>query len=157
MAFLSDYLTGNHVRTCIFPKKGRESLGYISIPRANLTGIILPKAKLWGADLRGAYLVEADLNGARLTEANLKRAKLIGAKLGGAGLYKADLTDADLSGADLRGAKGLSQEQLNSARADSINPPNLDGLRDPQTGMPLMCCSNRPIRSVRDELAGESR
>ena len=53
------------------------------------------------------------------------------------------LTNANLSGAkfSFRGddpAKGLTQSQLDSARADPDNPPNLEGVVDAETGKPLV-------------------
>ena len=109
--------------------------------QANLTGTNLSDAKLggFGADLRRANLTDADLTGA-----NLSLAVLTGA----------DLTDANLSGADfsrdhlevvgdrftgeLHPATGLTQEQIDQARADPERPPFLEGVLDPTTKRPLV-------------------
>ena len=118
------------------------------------------KANLSGADLSDAVFappntVPLSLGIRETLELPRITATLSGIDLRGAKLNEADLTDADLTGADLRGAKGLTQEQLDSARADPDNPPNLDGLRDSWTEKPLKCCRNKPIPSVRDLFAGE--
>ena len=44
------------------------------------------------------------------------------------------LVYANLTGTDLSHTIGLTQKQLNLAVADSARPPNLDGLRDAETG-----------------------
>ena len=129
---------------------------------AQLRGVDLSKRKanLSGADLSDAVfdspnLVPLNLDVRETMELPCTTAILSGVDLRGSKLSGADLSDSDLTGADLRGARGLTQEQLDSATADSINPPNLDGLRDPWTEKSLRCCSNTPMRSVRDLLAGE--
>lgn len=78
-------------------------------------------ADLNGVDLSGAALGGANLAKANLAKANLSEADLSNAFLGGANLTKADLTGANLNGAflneaDLSSARGLTQQQINSAR-----------------------------------------
>ena len=83
---------------------------------------------LSGADLRYVSLLEAtslgnsDLQPPPGASANLE------------GVF---LTGAELSGANLRGCKGLTQEQIEQAKADSDNRPNLEGVFDTKTGKPL--------------------
>ena len=121
--------------------------------RLNLT-----KSHLRGADLSGVNLSNADL-----PEANLSRVFLGHAILSGAYLLRADLcgatfSHANLSGANLSGAKltadpltdgnpltGLTQGQLDSACADSSNPPTLEAL-DVATSEPLVW-NDRPCQS----------
>ena len=130
---------------------------------AKLRGVDLSKRKanLSGFDLTHAVfappnLLPLDLSIRETLVLPRITAILLDADLRGAKLFEADLTDADLTGADLRGAEGLTQDQLDTARADPANPPNLDGLRDSWTDKPLRCCGNRPpLRSVRDQLSGE--
>ncbi len=105
--------------------------------RANLTG-----ANLIAAALDGAYLLRADLSHADLNHVDLNNAKLVGANLAEANLSEADLTRTDLTHANLTGAvfskaQGLTQDQLDQARANPDNPPKLDGLCDAETGFPL--------------------
>ena len=126
---------------------------------ANMSGL-----QLRGGNLSGAWLTNANLSGAilpytilscaRLRHANLvgvelRHADLSGAKFWGADLTRAVLRDANLSGADLCGAdarapanrsavRGLTQAQLDEARADSDNPPKLNGVLDAETGAPLI-------------------
>ena len=119
-------------------------LGGAILSRADLRAASLRDAKLGGVDLSNANLggAGADLSGAELTEANLT-----GAKLGNADLTGANLADANLSGSDfsrdwMRGtaspARGLTQRQLDQAKADPAAPPLLDGVIDPETGNPLL-------------------
>ena len=102
-----------------------------NLRRATAAGAFLVKADLSQADLRRANLLmadlrEADFSRADLHEANLalvdlSRANLIMADLRGANLFGADLRDAKLNGADLRGAnllgaRGVSPDQVKSAK-----------------------------------------
>ena len=110
---------------------------------ANLSG-----AALDGADLSAANLSRAKLGGADLSEANLSRAKLGGADLTGARLWGADVSGAHFAkvemfpGGDpeqLVPCEGLTQVQLDEARAELGNPPVIpDGMRDAETGAPLV-------------------
>ena len=70
----------------------------------------------------GLFLIGADLTCARL----------IGANLTGALLFNTNLTGAILSK-----AKGLTQGQLDLARADPTHPPTLDEVYDAETGVSL--------------------
>ncbi len=78
------------------------------------------------ADLRRANLQGAKLYGANLQEADLSRANLQGAIL----------FDARLRGTNLRYARGLTQEQLDSACGDAETklPP----------GMKIRTCTEEP-------------
>ena len=112
--------------------------------------------QLQGADLRGADFGGADMRGASLGAARLEKSSLGGADLSGADLRAAKLGSANLLNASLEGAilsgtdfshdwrsgkespaRGLTQRQLDTARADSGCPPLLDGVVDSETGMPL--------------------
>ena len=73
-------------------------------------------------------LAHAHLTGANLTGANLTEASLDGAHL----------TGANLTGANLKKCKGLTQEQIDQARAKPDNPPKLEGVVDAETGKPLV-------------------
>ena len=123
----------------------------------------LSGAWLTNANLSRAVLPYADLSGARLRRANLfgvklRHANLSGAKFWGADLSKAILRNANLSGADLCGVdarsptdrvpvRGLTQAQLDKARADPGNQPKLDGVLDAVTGEPLVW-RGRPLIDV---------
>ena len=135
---------------------------------ADLTDAILTDAKLVQTEFGGSVLLRArllasDMSGADLSEANLCSANLSGtrlicANLSGAKLLGADVSGAILHGADVSGALlgmrsaslvvegsvstnaviGLTQAQLDSAKADPENPPQLAwGCADPETGRPL--------------------
>ena len=117
-------------------------------------GANLSRAWLTNANLSKAVLPDADLSCARLrqvilSDANLRRADLSNAKLWCANLSRAILQNANLSGTDFCGidansqeyggaVRGLTQAQLDVARADPGNPPKLDGVRDAETGEHLV-------------------
>ena len=106
--------------------------------RLSLTKAHLREAVLSEIDLSRADLIQADLSRAHLREAVLSGAYLIGANLAGATLSNADMTGANLSGAALTTDSlagetplaGLTQEQLDSACADSDNLPILQAFDD---------------------------
>ena len=115
--------------------------------RADLSGARLRQAKLHCAqlgmaNLSRAILDDAILSDARIMAADLSHARLAGAQLTGANLAGANLTSASFSG--LRGitrgspATGLTQAQLDVARSDPDNPPNLEGVLDAETGEQLV-------------------
>lgn len=77
-----------------------------------------------GARFRGANLSLANLFGVRagradFSDANLEGATLVGGYFGGARFDGAALTGANLSGAELADARGLTQQQLNTACGDA--------------------------------------
>ncbi len=77
--------------------------------------------KLIGANLTGVKMEGADLRWAEMEGANLSGAKMKGADLSGA-----KMKDADLGGAEMEGAKGLTQNQVNSACfSEDSEPPIL--------------------------------
>ena len=119
------------------------NLAGTNLLRANLSGANFHDANAanaWfeGANLSAAGFLRADLSGARLA-----RADLSGAHFWGADLNRAHFGDANLSGAEFsvgggQAAKGLTQVQLDEARADADNPPKLDGVLDAETGEQLV-------------------
>ena len=91
-------------------------------------------------------LRDASLRFGRLVDLDLSRTDLTNADLAHAQLQGADLTDATLDGADISGAifaadqaaaVGLTQAQLDRARAEPDAPPILGNAADAQTGAPL--------------------
>ena len=119
------------------------------LTNSNLSDARLPYADLSDARLRRANLSSAQLRCANLSGVNFRRADLSNGKFWGADLSKAILRHANLSGADLCGAdarspidkipaRGLTQAQLNLARADPNNPPKLQGVLDAETGEQLV-------------------
>ena len=79
-----------------------------------------------------------NLEGSNLHAAELFATKLTGVCLIGAELHEAFLAATNLSGAVMIKCKGLTQEQIDRATADSGNPPNLEGAVDSNTGEPLV-------------------
>ena len=135
---LSEHLTGNDHRECIFPAKQREalvalSLSYSNLSNARLRGAELARSALRGADLatadlRDANLQHTDLRGADLEDTDLRGANLQGACLSSSlmgpiyptSLQRAKLSDADLRNADLRGVdlRGADLERADLRGAD---------------------------------------
>ena len=120
-------------------------LPFVYLFKANLTDAVLEEAHFYPENLsdreisRSARLLmaRADLSEADLTRAYLFGANLTSADLSGVTLTKASLLGANLTEAHLSRAKGLTQDQLGEAVADSEKPPNLNGARDADTGAPL--------------------
>ena len=139
---------GSRSTTGITLEKDEDS-NILYLPEAQLIGL-----QVQDADLSGAWLTDANLSGATLPRVNLSCARLVGAdlsstKLWGANLSRAILRDANMSGTDLFGAdarsstynapvRGLTQDQLDSACADSDNQPKLAGVLDAKTGKQLV-------------------
>ena len=132
---------------------------------ANLAGVILIAANLSkSTDLSLAHLDSAHLRGVKLMGARLIAAELRDVDFLGADLSRADFTLTKLEGASFEYAKlsgasfafpfdsdeiptpgsasGLTQEQLDYARADPENPPYLGGVRDAETGKQLVWRGN---------------
>ena len=111
---------------------------------ANLSQAWLFRSDLSEADLSYADLSHSGLSDASLSRALLHDADLSNAWLDGADLSTANLSDTNLSGAELsrskgkQRAKGLTQAQLDEARADPNDPPKLDGVLDAETGKQLV-------------------
>lgn len=119
-------------------------LGGANLSGSDLRAASFRDAKLGGADLSNANLggAGADLSGAELTRANLAGANLDCADLTGANLADAVVSGADFSQDRMRGsaspARGLTQRQLDQAKADPASPPILEGVMDPETNKPLV-------------------
>lgn len=120
-----------------------------NLSRARLHDADLSGALLDGANLSGALLPRANCSETLLNNANLSRASLRHTKLKGAGLLCSDLSRASLDDANLSGAElstphddypalGLTQSQLDKARADPHKPPILVDVFDDDTGKPLV-------------------
>ena len=97
------------------------NLSEANLRDANLRGANLFQANLRGADpywanLSGANLFQANLRGADLRGADLHRASLNGANLRRASLNGANLNGANLHWANLSGAKGITCDQLSTAK-----------------------------------------
>ena len=86
-----------------------------------------------GTKLRFVHLLDADLTRTNLLDADLTSAVLVGAYLKDANLKGANFESANLTGADLRASRGLTQEQIDQAQADSGNRPNLTDVVDATT------------------------
>ena len=104
----------------------------------------LRKTVLLGADLSRAFIIDSDLSGAKLAHANLSETQLPSVKLYGANLFLTELRGANLSGTVFSDtdegviATGLTQAQIDLAKASPNNPPSLTGVVDYSNGKPLV-------------------
>ena len=133
------------------------SNGYLAtanMSRGLLRGADLSNSKLWFADLSDAELDETNMKYAQIWNANLSGSSLRNTDLSDTQLWGIDFSNAKLWGTNLSGAElynprsprghespalGLTQVQLDEARADPDNPPKLDGIvTDAETGQPLI-------------------
>ena len=110
---------------------------------ANLSGANFQDAKaanaqLELANLSGARFLRADLSGARLMRADLSSAEFWDADLNQANIADANLSGAEFSVGGQQAGKGLTHVQIDQARADPNNPPELTGTADAESGEPLV-------------------
>ena len=140
-----------------------SNLAGVNFEGADLTGASLAAARLSPVLLFIPSISEEQPIRANLTDANLTGTDLTLANLGGANLSGINLTDANLTGTDLTAGHvfemgipflnppgypqvpvitvpttGLTQAQLDRAKADPENPPTLQDCVDAQTGKPLV-------------------
>ncbi len=122
------------------------NLSNADFKRTDLSYGKLAKANLSNAKAQGMNLSGANLNGSNLSEADLREANLSTTQFWAANLSNTLLDDANLSGADFSGIRtptslssviGLTQAQLNSARAYPKTPPKLKGALDAVSGEQL--------------------
>ena len=122
--------------------KFRLHLQNADLSRLDLRYLNLSHAVLIGANLSDSYLNNANLSDTSLDQAKLCRTKLWDAILTEVGMDDTILTKANLAGANVSGArlyaKGLTQTQLDSAWADTKNPPRLINTFDAETGEQLV-------------------
>ena len=103
----------------------------------------LRMADLLGASVAGASILDSDLTGVKFANANLTDTRFPSTKLYGANFYMASLDGADFSGAVLSWENGkyvvtgLTQKQLDKAKVNPSNPPDLTGVVEVGSGKPL--------------------
>ena len=119
------------------------NLSGTNLLRANLSEAIFQDAKASNASFEGAKLVlagflGADLSGARLVMADMSGAHFLDADLTSANIAEANLSGVKFSCGGLQTAQGLTQAQLDDARADPNKPPELTGVLDAGSGEPLV-------------------
>ena len=135
------------------------SLWNANLSRAELINTDLTHAILWDANLScaelnkanlsDAWLSDADLSDAWLSDANLSHADLDGANLSGT-IFEVQVRDPSpavkstktgillLRNRIVSPASGLTQRQLDAARADAENPPKLEHVIDSETQQRLV-------------------
>ena len=119
------------------------NLSCVNFLRANLSGAIFQDAKA-----SNAFLERANLSLAGFLRADLSGARLVMADMSGAQFLDADVTSSNMAEANLSGVKfsvggpqtvqGLTQAQLDDARADPNDLPELTGVLDAGSGEPLV-------------------
>jgi len=98
---------------------------------ADLQGAVMSDANLPDANFDSAMLYGVDFSNSELLQADLSNTFLTSVTLTGATLHLTNLTNTDLSGSYGEGSTerspptGLTQAQLDQARADLDNPPKL--------------------------------
>ena len=141
------------------PNLTGTNLDHSNLSRTSWEGGTLAQAQLSSVDLSNAHILETSL-----ADANLSSAKLTDATLQEVDMSDADLSRADVSGTRFSlivhkgalfereyarslgidpmeyhvGVRGLTQAQLDQARADPMNPPQVEGIRDARTGEPIV-------------------
>ena len=125
----------------------QADLKHIDMSNGKLAEANLSNAKAQGMNLSGANLRGSDLSSADMRKANLSTTKFWAATL-----TNTLLDDANLSGADFSGIRtptspssviGLTQAQLNNARAHPKPPPKLKGALNAVTGKQLCWTGGR--------------
>ena len=110
--------------------------------RLNFSNAYLNNVFMIGANLSRAIFRKTDLSAAIFWKTDLSRAVLLEANLSNTKLWDANLSGAWLTiitdSGGVESARGLTQAQLNEARAHIDNPPMLDGVLDAETGKPLV-------------------
>ena len=132
----------------------RMNLRDVTLSGANLVGANLSESILQNAKLVDAWLDRANLSCASFLGADLSGAQLVGADLSRSDFLDTNLTSANISEANISGAQfsnegwqpaiGLTQAQLDQARADASNPPRLLAVLDAETGEQLVWHEQTP-------------
>ena len=123
----------------------RDAEFYLDLRGSDLEGLHvsadLSGALLWKVNISLAFIYGSQLSGAWLANANLSGTVLSHSDLSGAELFDTKLSGTDFTGGSLPNARpvtGLTQAQLDKARAEPGNAPKLDGVLDAETGEPLV-------------------
>ena len=116
----------------------RANLMYADLSGARLQGARLCHSNLFEANLSSAFLFEAKLIEADISLANLTGATLDNANISNAKLGKGHMLGSWLTLQEKSPTTRLTQVQLDSAVAEPGTPPQLNGVLDSQTGLPLV-------------------
>ena len=113
---ISEWMTGNKSRKCVFPQKNREAFKGLELPEIDISGAKLQYANLEQANFSRANLNNVDLENANLRQVNLREAELEGAILTNANLTSATLIKTELT--KVKNLKGAKFEDANFTDAD---------------------------------------
>ena len=138
MAIVEMIRTRSEANIALEKEAEKEAEKEESLSCLNLSDADLPRSVFYRADLSEANLINTDLSEADLDNTDLSNATLAGATLSGATLGNANVSGARFFYDGLDPAKGLTQVQLNEARADRDRPPDLNDCVDAKTGKPLV-------------------
>ena len=94
-----------------------------NLAKANMSGADLSNTRLYGIDLTGAIMIGTNLSGAELHDVRLT---------------KASLSDATLTSTRFTRVLGLTQKQLDAAKASKDEPPTIVETFDDETGKELV-------------------
>ena len=114
------------------------NLARVNLSWAIFSGAILSGASLKDTILHWATFLRTDLTKVLLMNADLTSADFLDANLDGARLTDANVSGVQFSNGGNQPVIGLTQAQLDEARADPENPPILTGVVDAETGEPLV-------------------
>ena len=138
----------------------KASFSYSSMYDVSFDRIDLSGAEIVNSDLSGnSFFFNCNLSKTNISEVNLSGVSFSGSDLSEATILKSDMSgvnlrDTNLSGADFYFAApnttpqpvtGLTQSQLDQARADPNNPPEVDKVLDAQTGK-LLVWRGKPLK-----------
>ena len=114
-------------------------LSHADLSNARMLETNLSNADLAGADLSGVIFEEVDLSGASLRDANLSGTCFSLGNYRGALFSRKGIEQfvPEVEGFYV-GVRNLTQAQIDQARADPKNPPQLEGVVDGNTGKPLV-------------------
>ena len=110
-------------------------------------GADLSNCEAWNTDFSGSNFLRAtlrdgsfigcDLSGAEFVVADLTGRMMAGSTLDSANLRSANLSGVEFSDDGRNPVIGLTQEQLDEAKANPYDPPMLEGVLDAETGRSL--------------------
>ena len=132
-----------------------SNLSQVALEHADLSDTKASSVQFGGASLRGSKFARAecvvscffnaDLRDVDFSDAHLSGANLRSARVSGANFAGCRLDGADVSGTFFKAfldsdmpAQGLTQQQLDEAKADPSEPPRLEHVLDAVTGLPLV-------------------
>ena len=117
----------------------RAQLSSVDLSDAHIMETNLADATLSSANLTDATLQEVDLSNTDLSQANVSGTRFSSIKHEGALFSREGAKSFGIEPRELYvGVRGLTQAQIDQARADPTNPPQVEGVLDARTGEPIV-------------------